>query len=205
MTDPAPTRPAVLLLAAGSARRFGSDKRFALLYKQKTLLEVTLRCYRAAGFEVFLCLSARSSDDGLADRLAAPGVVVLRCQRAAEGMGSTLSEGVAACSAYPGAFIALADMPRIRVSTLRALEAEAAPERIVIPTFDGRRGHPVLFGRAWFAELSRLGGDRGAASLLQRYAHVCRERTVDDPGIHLDVDTPDALAALVASDPPGTA
>lgn len=192
-------RPVALVLAAGRARRFGHDKRQALVYQSETLLEASLRCYLEARLDVLVCLSSRPEDDNLVARLSPLPVRVLRCHRAGEGMGATLAEGILECRGYPGAFIALGDMPCIRPATLRQLEAASGREVAVVPTFRGRRGHPVLFGDRWYRALSRLGGDRGAAGLLALRAAQCVDIEVDDPGIHLDADTQEELAALPSS------
>jgi molybdenum cofactor cytidylyltransferase len=61
-----------------------------------------------------------------------------------------------------------------------------------VPRWRGERGHPVLFGRAHFAALEALNGDRGAASLLRE--HPVHWVEVEDPGILQDIDRPADLA-----------
>ena len=60
----------------------------------------------------------------------------------------------------------------------------------------GRRGHPVLFGAAWFPALRGLSGDEGARTLLRDGSIGLKTVAVDDPGIHLDVDRPEDLARV---------
>ena len=57
----------------------------------------------------------------------------------------------------------------------------------------GRRGHPVGFAAELFSELVMLKGDEGARRLLARYPTAAVE--LDDPGVLLDIDTVDDLAA----------
>lgn len=186
----------VLLLAAGRAARYGRDKRRELLYKGLTLLELSVDCYRRTGLHVVTCLSAQASDDDLESMLSARGNVCIRCNDAQLGMGATLAEAVRGVAHTASAlFIALGDMPVVQRETLDALEAKAHPDRIALPCFDGRRGHPVLFGASFFSQLASLGGDRGAVSLLQQYASACSVVPVEDPGVVRDVDRPaDGLA-----------
>jgi molybdenum cofactor cytidylyltransferase len=107
------------------------------------------------------------------------------------GMGASLAAGARGLEA-DGVLVALADMPHLRPSTVRAvLDAFAsAPEDIVAPIHQGRRGHPVAFDRRFIAALAALDGDVGAAPLLRRHAADLLALGVDDPGILLDVDTP---------------
>jgi molybdenum cofactor cytidylyltransferase len=186
-------RPVVLMLAAGQARRFGSDKRITLLCQSETLLERSVRSALEAELTVIVCLSTRRADDVIARSMSRFPVRVLRCARAEEGMGGTLAEGIAACSGYPGAFVALGDMPYVDSRTYRHLAQQHAPGRIVVPECGGQRGHPVLFDAVFFEELGDLSGDRGAARLLKRHAASCIRSAVRDPGIHRDVDRPGDL------------
>ncbi|MBF3189011.1 NTP transferase domain-containing protein, partial [Pseudomonas aeruginosa] len=77
--------------------------------------------------------------------------------------------------------------------TLERLAAMATPEAIVFPLYDGQRGHPVLFGRAFWDALAQLDGDQGARRVLQAHRPAWREVPCDDPGVLCDVDTPAAL------------
>jgi len=189
-------RPGVLLLAAGRARRFGADKRKILLYKNEMLIEASVRLYRQMKLSVVVCLSTRGEDDALEWRLTHSGVSCLRCVHADQGMAHTLKEGVQRCAQFPGLFIALADMPLITSTTIAALEARCAGDLIVFPTYLGQRGHPVLFGSAFFEELETLQGDGGARAVLDRHAQAGQEVAVDDPGILRDLDSPGAVEQL---------
>ena len=76
----------------------------------------------------------------------------------------------------------------------------AGEESICVPTHDRKRGHPVLWSQRHFAEMKRLGGDKGARDLLEKYAGAVKLVPVDDAAVHLDVDTDrDARAAPAAT------
>lgn len=121
--------------------------------------------------------------------LAAEGCRLIVCNDAGQGMGASLACGVRASADAAGWIVALADMPALRAGTIAriyaALEAGAVT---AAPSFEGRRGHPVGFSRACFAELAALQGDEGARGVLR--AHPPAVISVDDPGCLLDVDTP---------------
>ncbi|WP_290814351.1 nucleotidyltransferase family protein [Halovivax sp.] len=83
------------------------------------------------------------------------------------------------------------DMPRVDPATTRRLvaayrSADDEPAAIV-PTYEGRRGNPALFNSGQFDALASLSGDTGGRKLFDRIE--VRRVPVDDPGIHLDVDT----------------
>ncbi|MNI30313.1 MobA-like NTP transferase domain protein [compost metagenome] len=89
--------------------------------------------------------------------------------------------------------IALADMPWLRADTCLQVAAATRRHRIVAPTWQGRRGHPVAFARDLWPELAALSGDVGARSVLMR--HPVHELALDDPGVLADVDAPGDLVS----------
>jgi len=93
----------------------------------------------------------------------------------------------------PGWLVLPGDLPLVQARTLRAVAAALAHATVVVPTFQGQRGHPVGFASSCGDALAALTGQKGAASVLQ--AHVATELPVDDRGIVVDIDTLDALAA----------
>ena len=118
----------------------------------------------------------------------------------ASGLASSLRTGVAALPASAaGVVVLLGDMPDIEAQTIdRIVEVFVTSPNLVaaVPVHAGRRGNPVLFGRALFAAVARLEGDEGARRLLREAApDRVAEVPFDDVAVTLDIDTPDDLAA----------
>jgi molybdenum cofactor cytidylyltransferase len=185
-----------LILAAGQATRFGSDKRQAILHDGQSMLEAVLCRYRDV-FDTVL-LVARDQDD-FACRLAdIHGAELVVNEQADLGMGHSLACGAQALMAHEalaGAVIGLADMPAVAAATLVDLkEVLAARMRPVVPVFQGQLGHPRGLPSDWFKALSRLSGDQGARHLLDWRQAVAVH--VNDRGVLLDADTPEDLAKL---------
>jgi len=180
-----------VLLAAGSATRFGTDKLLAALPDGPSVGTAALKSLAAAVDHVVAVL--RPGDAVLADLLRAQGARITVCPNAAEGMGASFAWGVRAAPAAAAWVIALADMPWVRSETIAAVVAalrSGAP--LVAPAHGGNRGHPVGFGAVFYAELADLRGDQGAKSLL--VAHPVELIDTDDAGVLRDVDTPTDLA-----------
>lgn len=182
----------ILLLAGGSSRRFGADKRFTKLATGAGLLETTLEHIQASGLPLLVCL--RSDDADLAALLAERGVDCHCCPNSGRGMGSTLADGIAAAPPWAGVLVALADMAWVRADTYSLIANMTNPDTICVPIYRQRRGHPVGFGREFFASLASISGDKGARQVIQDNPDNTIEVAVDDPAIHRDMDTPDALA-----------
>jgi molybdenum cofactor cytidylyltransferase len=92
----------------------------------------------------------------------------------------------------PGVFFSPADHPLFLPDTVRTLSrifSDEAPP-ILAPTYQNRRGHPVIFHRSLFPELLEDALPQGARSVIQRYRTRRLEVPVDDPGILVDIDTP---------------
>jgi molybdenum cofactor cytidylyltransferase len=90
-------------------------------------------------------------------------------------------------------------MPLVGPSHLDALIDAfdpASDETICVPTWQRKRGNPVLWARRHFDELAGLSGDVGARGLLDRHAEHIRYVAMPDDAITLDADTDDALRAL---------
>lgn len=117
----------------------------------------------------------------------------------ATGMASSLRAGIAAVpETVAGALVVLGDMPLLAPGLLDRLmdaHAPAAGRLIAAPVEGGQRGHPVLWSRRFFAELSALEGDVGARAILAANAELVAEvPVVAEEGAFLDVDTPRLLA-----------
>jgi molybdenum cofactor cytidylyltransferase len=181
----------VLVLAAGRATRFGADKRQALLRDGRRVLDATVENVAASGLQFLVCVDA--SDDELIHRLQAASIACQSCAQAGDGMGMTLAEGMSHVQHWRGMLVALADMPWIMPATYARVAKELSAERIVVPVYNGQRGHPVGFGHAFYPRLRALRGDAGARSVLTDNAQYVVEVMVPDPAIHRDIDRPEDL------------
>ena len=182
-----------ILLAAGRSTRFGGNK---LLHPLADGTPLALAAARnlAAALPGALAV-VNGTDVELMCLLQGAGLKVSVCPRAREGMGASLAWGVSQTRAADGWLIALADMPFIAPQTLRKVAgAVREPMNIVAPLHDGRRGHPVAFGRDHGATLTALNGDTGARALLQAHQSSLVLLACDDPGVLRDIDLPDQLA-----------
>ncbi len=193
---------AAIVLAAGRATRFagpsGDSKVFATL-GGRSLLEHVVDAAAESRVWPVVVVTGQGAERCAALLRRFDGIVLAHNAGFAAGMAGSLRTGLAALPhATAAAVILLADMPRVRTTTIDALvdAFDRLRPDAVVPTYDGRRGNPVLVGRSIFPVLMQLTGDEGARRVIGGGAHRVLPLPVEDPGILIDVDTPDALAAL---------
>jgi molybdenum cofactor cytidylyltransferase len=119
-----------------------------------------------------------------------------------QGLGTSLKAGIAAVPPdADGAIVCLGDMPGVDAELINRLIDAFNPERgalVVVPTFEGKRGNPVLWSRRFFADLMAIEGDVGARHLIGLYGEAVVEVPVEGRATLVDVDTPDALIGVRA-------
>ncbi|MBV9656101.1 MAG: molybdopterin-binding/glycosyltransferase family 2 protein [Acetobacteraceae bacterium] len=118
----------------------------------------------------------------------------------AQGLSASLKAGIAAVPAEcDAALICLGDMPLVAGRVLDRLLAAFDREEgrlIVLPTFRGKAGNPMLWGRPFFPDILSLSGDSGARTLAARHAEAVAEVEVGEDAVLRDFDTVEALATL---------
>lgn len=189
---------AALILAAGESSRMGRDK--ALLeYRGQTFLEHILATLREAGLtRTVVVLGHHAEDIRGAVNLVGAEIVVNQDYRL--GQTSSLQAGLRALDQpeIDAAVLCLVDHPAVSADVVRKLVAAyretAAP--VVVPTCQGRRGHPVLIARALFDELLGLDAHQGANTVIREYSGATHCVEVQDSGILLDIDNPKAYRQL---------
>jgi len=90
----------------------------------------------------------------------------------------------------------LVDHPLVEPAAIEAMIANLAANRIVLPTFEGRRGHPVLFSSEILEEILALPPSEGANIVVRKSPDRIIEVSVNVPGILVDVDTPEQFEKL---------
>lgn len=178
-----------ILLAAGSSRRFGADKRWHRLADGTPMVLQSARRLAAACPNPVVVV--RPDDAELVALLAREGMRCVVSPMAEAGMGHSLAAGVAATAAEGdgGWLVALADMPFIAPASYAAVLAALAEGALFArPTFRTQFGHPVGFAAANRDALMRLTGDEGGRSIIARDPQALQRCAVEDPGVLQDVD-----------------
>ena len=149
--------------------------------------------------EVIVVTGHQAEDVTLAARLASSGNTRLRIIHApnfANGLSASLKTGIKALSHASAALVCLGDMPLVSSAILDALIAAYHPvegKTIIVPTYRGKRGNPVLWDRSFFSAMTSLAGDQGARVLIGLHPANVAELECHDEAVLRDFDTPDTL------------
>ena len=183
---------AAIVLAAGSSSRMGEPKPLVRL-GDRPLLTWVLDAVRGSRVsEVVVVLGDAAERIRAEVPLAETRVVENPSFR--EGMSSSLRTGISSLSdAAEAFFVVLADAPFVRSDSYDAMIAvrEKTRARIVLPTYRGVRGNPVMLDRSLGPEADSITGDRGCREIRQRHPEETAEVPLDDPGVLIDIDTPE--------------
>lgn len=184
-----------VVLAAGSASRFGSTKQLASVDETplvRRVLDIATDCF---GDNTVLVVGHdwKSVVDAC---FRSPGFVVVN-EHYTKGLGSSIAAAVnTIMHTATGIVVVLADQPLISTTHLDALrEAWSGDvDEIVATGFDDTIGPPVLFPENCFPELAALAGDAGGRHLLDDDRFVVKRIRFEDASV--DIDTPDDLRRI---------
>lgn len=185
-----------LILAAGTASRAQGTSKLLSMFGSQTVIEATLAGILQQSLSEVVIVTGHNAEK-LQPCLNGKNITVAHNEHYQNGMGSSLSIGARTMSEKNDyIMICLADMPFVRTETYKALlmaAHKADPGAILVPTFNSKRGHPVVWHQRYFAELAHLSGDTGGKYIMQRSSAAIIEVPVDDPAILIDLDTPEML------------
>jgi len=185
--------PAGLVLAAGRSRRMGASKLTMPWKGDQSIVESVVSALRKGGVDrilVVVGVEAGPVELTLKDRRV-EFVVNPNADRAE--MLESIHFGLRALGdGPPAAVITPGDMPSLQPSTVAALLETWAEARqaLCVPSYGGRRGHPVILPRRAWPDVLALGPEQSLRSYLRRHEKEIRHVEVPDPGIREDVDTP---------------
>jgi CTP:molybdopterin cytidylyltransferase MocA len=171
-----------------------------LPYRGGTFLQAILDACGALGLERRLVVLGYDADKILAD-IDLSAATVLRNPAPESGPLGSIQVGIEAILNHPveGALVWHVDRPHVAISTVQALldRFREGGEPIVVPSYEGLRGHPVIFGRDVFGELLAAPEDQGARAVVRSDPSRLAVVPVGDPAVSEDIDTPEAYRNLL--------
>lgn len=183
---------AAIIVAAGYSFRM---KRFKplLALGGSTVLEQAVRSFQDSGIrDIRVVVGHRANE--LYPILEKLGVQTIHNFDFSEGMFSSVTAGVRSLSTeVRGFFLLPVDNPIVSRDTLNKLQEKFFTTKfgIIYPSYQGTRGHPPLISCRYVTEVIDWNKPGGMRALLEQYEEDALEVEVDDPGVLLDMDTPE--------------
>jgi molybdenum cofactor cytidylyltransferase len=185
--------------SSGASTRMGRDKGL-LEVEGRTFLCRTVEALAEGGCDPVLVVVA-DGEEALAEEAAKTGAVVLLNPDPGEGPITSLRIALAALDGCVRGVVYLpVDHPMVRRETVEELlqAASAGEAALTVPRFESKRGHPAVFDRSLFVELLDPELEGGAKTVVHRHLGDALLVDVDDPGVVIDIDTPDAYEAVIS-------
>ena len=200
---PAPRSAPVIagiVLAAGRSRRMAPLNKLLLADRAgKPMVARVVDNVLSSKAHPVLVVTGHQAEQ-VAHALGGRPVRVLHAPDYADGLSASLRAGIAAVPPEAAAaIVCLGDMPLVTGRMIdRLLEAYDPDEGrlIVLPTFRGKQGNPMLWDRRFFPEILRITGDSGARFLLAQHVEHVTEVEMADDAVLRDFDTAESLTTL---------
>ncbi|MGM0381240.1 MAG: nucleotidyltransferase family protein [bacterium] len=180
-----------VVLAAGKSSRMGFPKGLLETPEGKNFIHARARRTHNCGARRTVLVLGYHSDEILDNISPLPDhVQVVKNETPDEGQTSSFKCALESTSYCPPVLMELVDQPPLSENIYKQYLAGADREKINIPVYEGRRGHPPLFPGWFLEEVEELPVTRGINSLYEKYSSEIKEIPVDDSRVLMDLDTP---------------
>lgn len=158
-----------VVLAAGASSRYGQPKQL-LDYHGEPFVRRVAKTALAAGLSPVVIVTGANAEAVEAAVRDLP-VILARNEQWQDGQSASVKAGLSQCADSGGAVFLLVDQPQVTVHVLQALASRHALglPPVIVPLVADRRGNPVLFDRAVFADFQALEGDVGGRAIFRNY------------------------------------
>jgi molybdenum cofactor cytidylyltransferase len=189
---------AAVVLAAGMSARMGKNKLLAEIDGEPLVRRIVGAVEKSRASPIVVVIG--HDHESISAALAGTDTTLVYNPDFRDGMSASLRTGIHAVSKSDGAIMLLGDMPGITACLIDRMIARfdcAEGRSICVTTYNGKRGHPVLFDRRFYPALQSISGDIGARQVVAANEEAVCEVEADDEAPLIDIDTPEDLARFV--------
>ena len=187
-----------ILLAAGQSKRMGELKQL-MPFGQSTIVEQAVDNLLGSSVDEVILVVGYKAEDVIKAIAAKPIKLVINPDYE-QGMSTSVIAGLNLVhSGVQGVMLALGDQPLVDSQTINILIGEFYnhDKGIAVPTYQGRRGHPIIFAIKYKEQLLKLGGDVGGRKIIKDHPDDILEVAVNSESVIADFDTTDDYQAYV--------
>jgi molybdenum cofactor cytidylyltransferase len=181
-----------ILLAAGESKRMGKPKQLMPLGSSTVVEQAIDNLLNSTVDEIIVVLGYRAEE--ITKTIAAKPVKIIVNPNYQQGMSTSIIAGLILVDHQAQAvMLALGDQPLVDSQTINRLidEFHKHDKGIAVPTYHGRRGHPIIFAIKYKSKLLELEGDIGGREIIKQHPDDILEVAVDSESVIADIDTRD--------------
>ncbi len=185
-----------IVLAAGCSSRMGDQNKLLLKFHNKTMVSHVIDQLVASRVSNIIVVTGNDFD--AVTKSIKQKVEFTHNIDYNKGLSSSLKAGISALpKAANGVMFCLADMPYITSQHYNLLLESFEPDKIIVPTSNGKIGNPLIFSKKHFNAFKDLSGDRGARILLRKYPNDVLKTDLGTDSIFNDIDTPEVYQDIM--------
>jgi len=196
------TRVTGIVLAAGLSQRMGQPKQLLKLGSQTLLSQVMLNAIRSKLDQVIVVVSPQIEQQAtqILESLDKKVLIVVNTDPV-RGISSSIKLGLEEVSeGARGVMVLLGDQPLVSTEVIDKLidTFDLDPKKIIVPTYNGKDGNPVIFPAESIGDLRTISGDKGAKNIIHNHLDMVIKVEVGDLGSMEDIDTPEDYKNILA-------
>ncbi len=194
---PVPKKVGCLVLAAGMSTRMQQQKLMMPYGSQSFIETIVAKAKASQAHKVLVVLGSHKNE--VMTKVAPLQPELVYNKHYPDGMLSSVQCGVNALTHCEAVVILLGDQPMVATATIDALISawHNTDKGLVVPTFKGKRGHPVLIDLKYESTIQQLNGGIGLKELFRKHHADLLEIEINSDDILKDIDTPDDYAKNV--------
>ena len=181
-----------IILAAGESKRMGQPK-MLLPWGETTVLGQVISVLHSAGVEDIVTVTGGFREQVETVAMQFGSRVAFNEEYAGNEMLSSVQCGLRSLKVEAeAALICLGDQPQVQEGSVRRVREtfERSRSRLVVPSYQMRRGHPWLVARLLWEELLKMKSPQSPRDFLNSHAKEIEYVEIDSPSILQDLDTP---------------
>ena len=188
---------AVIVLAAGQSRRMGRNK-LLLPFGRSTVIETIVTEVQAGQVGDILVVTGHERERIEAQLATYPVRCIFNSDYARAEMLTSLQVGLRALTEnVEAALIVLGDQPRLQRGIIRRVIEAYRPGALIIPSFERRRGHPILLDRSIWPDVLASPVEATLRDVINAHAERIRYVEVESDSVLRDIDTPEDYKRII--------